>query len=141
MALAPSKVYRRGGLTPLYPQMTPCACRRRVRLAANASYPAGTLLGELNASPGVYAAYNSQASDGTELARGILEFDCATFADGTMTIGWLATNTDETVYSDAPMFVKGSFATGDLLGLTEAAVAQLGRLIEGTVTSGVLQMS
>lgn len=88
-------------------------------------------------TPGTFKAYTASATDGSQTARAILQFAATTDSDGKITtIGGEKGETRSTV----PAFVRGTFACSDLTGLTEAAVAQLGRLTAGTVAAGLLQV-
>jgi hypothetical protein len=44
-------------------------------------------------------------------------------------------------FTTAPVYYKGTFATGDLVGLDAGAVSELGRLIQGTTTNGILELA
>jgi hypothetical protein len=88
-----------------------------------------------------YANYVGGNSDGTEVARCILDRDCATDAGGNITwgpsaVGGYAGDT----YKSTPAWFRGFFDTKEILGLDAAAVVELGRLWSGTVADGVLSM-
>jgi hypothetical protein len=86
---------------------------------------------------GTFRAYDPAGSDGRQIARCILEYDVETDSSGNVTL--FSSEHGET-YASAPAYFCGTFATADLVGLDDAAVAQLGRLITGTVAQGVLRM-
>jgi hypothetical protein len=90
---------------------------------------------------GTYKAYVDGNSDGSQSAKGVLEFNCVTNSTGDITLGSQAGGgpfgqTQKAV----PMFIGGTFYTSELTGLDAAAVTDLGRLLEGTTTNGILQM-
>ncbi len=90
---------------------------------------------------GTYKAYNDNNTDGTQHAKGILRYDCATDSSGNITFGTASGGGPfQQTSKSAPVFVTGSFRTEDLTGLDAAAVVDLGRLTEGTITSGILRM-
>jgi hypothetical protein len=90
---------------------------------------------------GMFAAYASGNSDGSQTARAILEYACVTDANSNITFGGATGGGiwGETQLS-APAFFEGYFDCGDLVGLDATAVGHLGRLISGSVTNGVLGM-
>lgn len=101
------------------------------------------------ATSGTYKAYLSSSTDGSEVAKAILEFDSATDASGNITLGGASGGGDKqqlTLGNTVPVFVSGDFRTEDLLQtagagqLTEAAVASLGKLVYGSVTKGLLRI-
>jgi hypothetical protein len=89
-----------------------------------------------------YAAYNDGASDGTQTAKCILPYACATDTAGNITLGTSATGGfyGETMSSIGAYFA-GYFDTSQLTGLDANGVTDLGRLISGTVTAGVLAVT
>lgn len=89
-----------------------------------------------------YANYVDGNSDGTEVARCILSYDCATDAGGNITMGTVAgASARGETYKDTPAYFMGIFLTTDLLGLDAAAVVDFGRLWSGTAANGVMSMS
>lgn len=122
-------------LTPFINPEEAMASMQHVKLPASVTYAAGTVLGEVTATPGLYKAYATGNSDGSQNARVILEYKCVTDASGNI-------NTDEWGVGQltAPVFTTGWFKTEDLVGLDAGAVTGLGgSLVEGTVTSGLLR--
>ena len=86
---------------------------------------------------GTFKAYDNDATDGSERACCILKYKCTTDSSGNITVGGGEhTQTSLT----APAYTSGAFLTSDLTGLDSVAVEQLGRLVSGTVASGVLQL-
>lgn len=132
------------GMKRLDPFMEPTeAGEMPVNLKASTTYAAGTLLGELTATPGTYATYASGNSDGSQLPKLILRHACVTDASGFITygdgpagqnqdgIGPASKNTDA--------FYSGMFKTTDIPNLDAGAVTALGaRIISGTLANGIL---
>jgi hypothetical protein len=126
-------------LIPQYPG----AIKKLVQLVASTVYQHGMILGQVTSRPRVYGPYDPAATDGRQQARLILEADCVTDAQGIITVaattpgtGYASNEPTDRVYA----FESGAFATADLVGLDAQAVSQLGRLIQGTVTQGILML-
>lgn len=110
---------------------------RNVNLKASTVFAAGTLVGEITASPGVYGPYATGNVDGTQNPVGVLQYACATDASGNITFGSIAGTSEWGLTSKgAPIYVSGIFRTEDLVGLDAGAVTKLGRIIQGTTTTG-----
>lgn len=90
----------------------------------------------IKTSDGKWYAYATGASDGTEVARGIAQYDFTTDASGNVTIA----NQTGVEYHTAPVYLAGTFRTNELTGLDAAAVADLGRLVAGALADGVLRI-
>jgi hypothetical protein len=88
-----------------------------------------------------FAAYADGGSGGLDTARCILAYDVATDAGGNIFLGTSTSSERGFSTKDTPAYFVGIFLTTDLTGLTAAAVADLGRLLSGTVADGVLSMS
>jgi hypothetical protein len=90
---------------------------------------------------GTFKAYASGNTDGSQVAKCILQFDCAVDASGNITLGG-QTGGDEhhVTQPSAPAFFVGDFKCEHLTGLDATAVTALGRLTEGTTTSGIMRM-
>lgn len=132
MPTAATDTYSRDRLVPVIRPEE--ATKLHVQLATG-TYAKGTLLGEVTATPGIYAAYNNANANGTETARCILEY--AVTVDGSGNISAL-TDRGATTKS-TPAYRGGTFLTTDLVGLDAAAITDLGaHLIQGTVANGVL---
>jgi hypothetical protein len=115
-----------------------------VRLGPNLSLRYGTVLGEYAGRKGVFGPYDPAAIDGREVARCVLRYSCSTDSAGNITIASLVAGHGvlyDRTYSQVDAFMSGSFLCSDLVGLDAAAVGQLGRLIEGTVTEGLLRVT
>jgi hypothetical protein len=111
-----------------------------IGLKASTAFAAGTLVGEITASPGTYGPYATGNVDGTQNPTHILMYACITDASGNVTFGssgivaggaeWGQTQ------KGAPAWASGEFSCADLVGLDAGAVTKMGRLIQGTVSSG-----
>jgi hypothetical protein len=127
--------YSNTAVDPVFNADDAMASMVAVKLKASTTFAAGTILGEIAASPGTYGPYASGNSDGTQNPAGILRRAATTDASGNIT------NADE--WGDtglvASMFTQGAFRTQDLVGLDANAISKLsGHLIEGSVTSGIV---
>lgn len=105
--------------------------------------PRGTVLGQVTAT-GLWRAYLTGASDGSETARGFLAYDINVLSTGklvfTTTAGQLSGELGE-VYNAAPMYYSGTFRTQDLTGLDAAGVADMAAaLVSGTVSDGIIRI-
>ncbi len=87
---------------------------------------------------GTFAAYASGHTDGTQIPKGVLQFDCATDASGNITLGTAATGGPyQQTMICTPMYISGAFLTNELTGLDANAVTVWpARLIEGTLANG-----
>ena len=81
--------------------------------------------------PGLYAAYNDSNSDGTQVAKAILEHDVTTDLSGREVLEYGVG--DQTT----PAFVHGYFLCSQLVGLDANAVADLGGLSQGSAFTDV----
>lgn len=110
---------------------------RNVNLKPSTVFAAGTIIGEITATPGTYGPYATGNVDGTQNPVGVLQYACATDAGGLITFGSVAGQSEWGQTSRAaPMYMSGYFRTEDLVGLDAGAVTKLGRLLQGTTTSG-----
>lgn len=126
-------------LTPLHPK----ARKHKVKLAPNLSLRRGTVLAEKRMSPGIFYPYAGPGrADGLSVAKLLLSCDCAT--DGASQISVLTLTAGQSPvnvkYPDVYAYFTGDFKTEELVGLDDAAVDTLGRLIQGTVEIGILRM-
>lgn len=91
---------------------------------------------------GTFMAYNDALSDGRQIAKGLLPINVATDPSGRITGGVLATGGESGATSlTTSMFIKGWFRTEELIGLDANAVTDLGRLVRGSVSTGLLQLN
>lgn len=75
---------------------------------------------------GLFAAYDDALSDGTQIARAVLEHDCITDFSGR-----LITEYGSAGQLTVPAFQKGTFLASELPGLDANGVADLGKLLHG----------
>lgn len=90
-----------------------------VRVPANTTMPAGTVLGQISAN-GKYAAYDDAATDGTETAAGILYAPLSHDENTTQDVTGVVINKDAEVRADDLVWEEGvdeSGGTADLLTL------------------------
>lgn len=92
----------------------------------------GTVLGIKTADKKCYA-YNDALADGTEVAKLILAYDIKTDANGKVSV---ISGSDVPMWSEtdlaAPVYGKGAFRRGDLIGLDANAIIDLGgRFVSG----------
>lgn len=102
-----------------------------VKLPASVNYYAGTILGEVTATPGTYKAYASGSVDGSQNPALVLEYSCTTDASGNISMG----GDFGQVFQSTPAYVPTGLTcrTQDLIGLDANAVTKLGgTIIEGT---------
>lgn len=81
---------------------------------------------------GEYRAYDDALADGTNIAKCVLQYDTTVTPNGKHYLYG-----DKTSRADlsAPVYIKGYFRTADLTGIDAAAVADLGRIVEGAISS------
>ena len=103
---------------------------RNVNLKASTVFAAGTIVGEITATPGTYGPYASGNVDGSQNPVGILQYACATDASGNITFGTVAGTSEwgQTSIS-APIYLSGIFRSEDLVGLDANAVTQLAYVV------------
>lgn len=128
----------------LEPYMYPGAAKTiAVRLGASLTLAAGTVLGEVAATPGVFGAYATGNSDGTETAKAILVYDVVTDPDGKATFGAAGSPGYDHGYKqlEVPVYIAGYFKTTELTGLDAAGLADMsGRLVLGVIADGVISI-
>jgi hypothetical protein len=88
------------------------------------------------------APYLNANADGSEVARGVCQYECSTDSAGNITFGPAAIEGYAgEVFPDAPMWVEGTFNCADLVGLDANAVGDLGRLVRGDVSTGEIYIT
>jgi hypothetical protein len=93
-------------------------------------------------SVGTYGPFADAGTGGMGVARGLNMYECATDSGGNITWGPIAIEGNNAYpVPDTPMHISGSFATEELVGLTDTAVGQLGKIIRGDKTKGVLVLT
>lgn len=110
----------------------------------NASLTGGTL-GLTNTTagtagtPGTFGKYDEDNTDGTQNPTAILQYSCVVDSSGNVWIGDTSGASEWGVSNKfAPMWRNGLFATQDLVGLDDNAVAKLGRIVRGNLQNGEL---
>lgn len=106
-----------------------------VALAPSLTLVKGTVLGEITATPGTYKAYAAANTDGSQTAKGILEFTVSTDASGNISLAGEFGQTSK----NTPMILptRNVWNSTDFIGLDAAALTALGGVIvEGTITTG-----
>lgn len=94
-------------------------------------------------TPGTFKAYTSAATDGSQVPKAVLEYDCATDSAGNITQGGASGGGPlfGTAFTSTPAYFQGCFATGDLVGLDSAGLAAAGwRLVPGSLGNGVVRL-
>lgn len=128
MSSTPIRTYSMTEVTPLYNGDD--APLRAIKLKASTTFPAGTLVGEITASPGTFGAYASGNSDGTQNPSRILRYPCVTDASGNITVGdGSAGNEWGATQLVIPAYVGGIFAIADIPNQDAAGLAKCGRLL------------
>lgn len=135
MPLTALSSYSNTQLIAVYGQITPETVA--VNIAPSTTLAAGTVLGELTATPGTYKAYASGNTDGSQVPKGFLMYPVVTDVNGNITnIGDFGM-----VLHTVPMFLSGAFKTASLTGLDAAGLTALsGRVISGTLANGIIRV-
>lgn len=134
--------YTINGVTPIQNGMEPV--QQQVMLTISTTYPAGQVLGEVSATPGVFKKYLTGNADGSETAKGILQYPCVVDAAGLIWLGAASGASDSGLSfgKAAPMWRSGVFKCADLTGLDAPGIADLGgRLLTGDVTTGLVLLT
>lgn len=89
-------------------------------------------------TPGTFAPYDGDNTDGSQNPTHILQYACVTDASGNVTFGAGPAGTSEfgQTSKGAPAYRSGLFSCADLVGLDANAVAKMGRLVKGNLQSG-----
>jgi hypothetical protein len=132
MPTAALNTYGNQGLAPLYDSRG--AKQHHLKFGNSLTIVKGTVIGQITAT-GLGAAYNNANADGSEVAKGIAAYDFTTDGSGVVTLGGGEQGEKQ---QTAPVFMSGYFRTSELTGLDAAGVADLGKLVSGTVADGVL---
>jgi hypothetical protein len=103
--------------------------------------PAGAIVHTtIGANTGQFGKYDDTAVNGLQIARRINAYEVAVDSGGNVTFGPVAVEGyNGEVFPAATAYVSGYFDTKELYGLDAAAVADLGRLVHGTVADGILE--
>lgn len=114
------------------------ASTESIRLKPSTSFPAGTIVGEITATPGFYGPYATGNADGTQNPTHIIQYTCITDASSNVTFGTGPAGTSEWSQTSpsAPAFRNGYFNCADLVAPDTGWLAKMGRLVQGTATAG-----
>lgn len=106
---------------------------------AGAAVTVATVRNGATGTLGTYAAYSPTATDGSQIARGFLAYDCATDASGNISLASVAGAAEfGATQKDVSMYVSGMFLVSELTGLDTKAVSDLqSRLVNGYIGSTV----
>lgn len=142
MAATATHIY---SIKKLTPTLDGNAHQINVKLAAG-QYLSGATLGEVTATPGTSALYASGNSDGSQLAKYLLEYD--TFVDSSGnhyrsdngSVGSFGSGAE----LSAPVYYMGTFMTSDLPAFGSGAgsldsaglAAMNGHMVAGTLAAG-----
>lgn len=96
----------------------------------------GTVMAETD-TPCVFETYVPGV---TGPAKGVLRFPTWVDINGICTVDGARRRWDQRTFLTIPIIQVGLVLTRQLIGLDEAAVANLGRLLDGTLADGVLDM-
>lgn len=101
-----------------------------IKVVANQTLAAGTVMGVVTAMPGFYKPYASANTDGSQVPAGILRRAVTTDASGNITNGneWGALDAATAIYT------QGAFRTAELVGFDANAVTLLGGHLVGKGT-------
>ena len=139
MPTTPINVYSVQKLEPLF---DPDYARQRAAgIGPSLTIARGTLLGEVSATPGVFAPYAGTNTDGTQTPKLICAYDITTDSSSNVTLSATAGQTGAFAPGDAgktvPTYVSGVFRSSDLFGLDANALSALGaRFEQGALSTG-----
>jgi hypothetical protein len=107
-----------------------------VKLKASTTFAKGVVLVEVTATPGVFAPHGEASSS---IGRAVLPIACVTDAAGDITIGSQPANRAVEHLTVEAIF-GGYVNTEDIPSLTTGQAAELGKIVRGTVTNGILSI-
>lgn len=89
------------------------------------------------AGTGVFKKQVSSATDGSQVSRAVLKYTCTTDSAGKITLGQQSTGgMFGEKHDSAPAWFRGDFSIADLVDPTDANLAQLGKIISGSIPAG-----
>lgn len=88
-----------------------------------------------NPAAGYFDAYDDTLSNGLQVAKAVLQYDCRTDSQGKIFFGQQKSADNGKLSRTAPAYISGVFQTKNLVGLDANGVADLGRLIAGNSLS------
>lgn len=107
-----------------------------VKLKASSTYEKGMILAESNATPGLFA---EQGTASHSIAKAILPIACTTDSNGLITRGSQPANRAVPTLSIEAIF-GGYVKCEDVVDLDATLATELGKLVRGTVTNGILHV-
>ncbi len=90
--------------------------------------------------PGMWDAYDDGASNGLQVARGILVNGVTTDAFGRVILGDTNPGENNNQNFTAEVYVGGFFNTALLTGLDANGISDMGRLVYGTAAAGIIKI-
>jgi hypothetical protein len=120
------------------------AIQQQVMLKPSVTYPAGQVLGEVTATPGLFGKYVDADATGLGVAKCILQYPCKTDAAGLIWYGDTVSISDSGLSAGkaTPAWRSGVFKCADLVGLDAAALVDLGaRLLTGDINTGLVLLT
>lgn len=120
------------------------AVQQEVMLMPSVTYPAGQVLGEVSATPGLFGKYVDANVNGTGVAKCILQYACKTDAAGLIWLGDTVGASDSGLSAGkaVPAWRSGVFKCADLTGLDAAALTDMGaRLLTGDISTGLVLLT
>ena len=141
MPATPVQIYSANRLDPLF---DPDRAREMpIGLRAGDTPAAGTVMGEVTATPGTYRAYATGNVDGSQNPSCILRYGVTSVVAATAPdIGVIISYLGDYGYTAkvVPAFYHGVFATQQLVGMDATVAGKLaGVILEGSYTAGILQ--
>lgn len=81
------------------------------------------------------------ASDGSQVGKAIIAYECATDSAGWATLGpYSIEGYNGDVRKDVPAYIAGYFDTKKLVGLTATQLTNLGKLVNGVLADGEIKI-
>jgi hypothetical protein len=106
------------------------------KLKASVTYPAGSLVGEVTATPGTFGLYASGNSDGTQNPKAVLDVDYITDAAGLIYMGAQVGGQQGETATEARGWFSGAFRMSDVPNLDATAITNGAfRILFGTVAA------
>ena len=112
-----------------------------VKIGASKTLAAGTILGQVTATPGVYDAYANAGAGGLGVPLCVLQYAVTTDASGNIT-NWSGPFASVPADINVPAYEHGDFLCADIVGapgLITSAITDgpMGKISQGTATTGI----